>query len=114
MSKRTHVRVECRDCGIVLVELGEVTLRLCVDNGQWSYCFRCLECGLVTPHVSEQESVRGAIGALVAVGVPVQRWRMPAELVERRTTATAPLLTPDDALDFHMRLEREDWFDELL
>lgn len=89
------------------VELAAVTLRLCVDNRHWSYCFRCPECGFVTPHESAEEYTRGAIGALVAVGVPVQRWRMPAELVERATDA--PALTPDDLLDFHIFLARDDW-----
>jgi hypothetical protein len=47
---------------------------------------------------------------LVSVGVREEVWRMPAELQERRR---GPALTPDDLLDFHLLLERDDWADEL-
>jgi hypothetical protein len=36
--------------------------------------------------------------------------RLPAELAEPRL---GPTLQPDDLLDFHLMLERDEWFSEL-
>jgi len=47
----------------------------------------------------------------VAAGVSLTRWRMPAELLEPRLGGP---VTVDEVLDFHVALQGDDWFDELL
>ncbi|HEV7523435.1 MAG TPA: hypothetical protein VGP92_00620 [Acidimicrobiia bacterium] len=49
---------------------------------------------------------------LLAIGAPTQRWRLPAEL--RESPIPAPVLTPDDLLDFHLMLEDPRWFESAL
>ena len=48
---------------------------------------------------------------LVSVGVAEETWRLPAELWEH---SSGPALTPDDVLDFHLLLARDDWQERLL
>jgi hypothetical protein len=80
------------------------TVRLCVDYQRWSYCFRCPGCGRATVDESDEPT----IAPLLGIGVPVQRWHLPAELAEPRPAG--PMLAPDDLLDLHLFLHRADWF----
>lgn len=61
-------------------------------------------CGRATAHESDEPTV----APLLAIGVPVQRWHLPAELSEARPAG--PMLAPDDLLDLHLFLHRADWF----
>jgi hypothetical protein len=99
---RIRVRVECTDCGVVRVGFSDVTLRHCLDDELWSYCFRCPSCGLA----NACHSPSGAVATLVAVGATVQYWHLPTELFE--THADGPPFTLDDVLDFHLLLDRLD------
>ncbi len=105
--KKPRIRVACARCGVIRVTLPELTLRMCVDDGSWSYCFRCPNCGLA----NAQETEATAITPLLAIGAPVQPWYLPTELTEEH--GTEPELTLDDLLDFHLLLERSDWYDAL-
>jgi hypothetical protein len=109
MVKETKIRVECVSCGPVRITLAALTLRNCEDNHRWSYCFRCPECGLATSH---ETSADVAVQLLVANGATIQRWHLPAELSESRVSA--PTLTLDDLLDFHLLLEDGTWFASVL
>src|SRR4051794_15775353 len=100
MFKDTRVRVECGSCGAVRVTLPALTLRMCVETDEWSYCFRCPECGLATARATWDEA---AVELLVAIGAPMERWHLPAELGESHLGA--PALTLDDLLDFHFLLD---------
>lgn len=102
MTKR--VRVECTDCGQVAVPYFGVTLRVCIDNQQWSYCFFCPSCRRATVH----ESSEPIVAQLMAAGMPAQRWHLTAELTESRPGGHT--LTPDELLDFHLFLQTSDWF----
>ena len=102
-----RIRVACAHCGIIRVTMAELTLRICVDDGSWSYCFRCPTCGLA----NAQETDAPAITPLLAVGAPVQPWHLPAELTEEH--GTEPRLTLDDLLDLHLLLEGSDWYEVL-
>ena len=84
----------------------DLVVRVCSDDESGSYTFRCPTC---TVAVAKGASKR-IVDLLVSSGVRMEVWRLPAELAERRT---GPALQPDDLLDFHLILERDDWFDEL-
>ena len=101
----TRVRVMCDDCGLVRVQLPNLKLRKCVDTGRWTCCFRCPSCGLATAQATNEHS---AIDLLTAIGVRVEWWRLPRELFEAKVLS--PALTLDDLLDFHLLLDRHDWF----
>lgn len=102
----TSIRAHCPDCGDVHLRAGDLTVRVCSDDEAGSYTFRCPACD---QPVSKSASTR-IVELLVSSGVRMQVWRRPAELSERHH---GPTLTPDDLLDFHLRLEREDWFEDL-
>jgi hypothetical protein len=104
VSKQLRIRVACPECGVLFVTAIDLTLRLCVDNRHWSYCFRCRGCGRATAREVDESTV----APLVSVGVPVQEWYFPAELAEARPRGA--VLVPDDMLDFHLLLHRADWF----
>jgi hypothetical protein len=108
MNKATLIRVECEDCGEVCVTMVALTLRMCVDNERWTCCFRCPVCARATTRELDWRSV----DQLVACGASVQRWHLPAELIESRPAA--PVLTLDDLLDFHLLMERTNWLDDAL
>ncbi len=46
----------------------------------------------------------------MSAGVRTEVWHQPAELFE---VHVGPPITADDLLDFHVMLERHDWFDRL-
>jgi hypothetical protein len=108
MTKLMKIRVKCVDCGDLFVTSLALTVRACIDNQSWSYCFCCPRCGRATAHESDEPTV----APLVAIGVPVQRWHLPAELAEWRPGG--PTLTPDDLLDFHLFMQRADWFADVV
>ena len=103
----TTIRANCPTCGDVQLKSGELVVRVCSDDDQGSYCFRCPEC---TRAVAKDASQR-IVDLLVSSGVRLQVWRRPAELNEPRT---GPTLTPDDLLDFHLMLQDDCWFDEVV
>jgi hypothetical protein len=51
------------------------------------------------------------VDMLVASGVQLVEWKLPAELFERRG---GDPITHDDLIDFHRLLQSEDWFEALL
>lgn len=88
------------------LKASELTVRVCSDNDQGSYCFRCPGCdGAVA-----KEASRRIVDLLVSSGVRMQVWRRPAELLEPHD---GPALAPDDLLDFHLLLREDGWFANL-
>lgn len=81
-------------------------VRVCSDDEQGSYCFRCPSCAQA---VAKDASKR-IVDLLVSSGVRMEVWRLPAELNEAHV---GPPLSPDDLLDFHLMLGEEGWFDEV-
>jgi hypothetical protein len=102
-----RVRVTCRTCGDQRVSASDVAARVCTDDGTASYHFRCPACGLL----ESRPMASSLVGSLRGAGVALTRWRTPAELREPRVGAP---LSVDELLDFHVALQRDDWFDELL
>jgi hypothetical protein len=106
---RRDVMVTCRDCGDVVVAIGRCELRRCDDDGTYSLSYLCSGCGCrdIVGQLHANE-----IAELIDAGLDVVAWRLPSELFEARSTA--PTVTPDDLLDFHLLLEREGWWKPLL
>ncbi len=102
----TTIRANCPNCGDVQLTSGDLTVRVCSDTEKGSYSFACPDCERA---VAKDASQR-IIDLLVSSGVRMQVWRLPAEVHEDRS---GPSLTPDDLLDFHLRLQEDGWFERL-
>jgi len=102
----TTIRANCPSCGDVQLRAGDLTVRVCSDDEQGSYCFQCPTCAQAVA----KDASRRIVDLLVSSGVRMEVWRLPAELTEPRV---GPTLQPDDLLDFHLMLESDDWFSEL-
>ncbi len=102
----TTIRANCPSCGDVQLRASDLTVRVCSDDEQGSYCFQCPSC----EQPVAKEASRRIVDLLVSSGVRMQVWRLPAELREPHYGAR---LTPDDLLDFHLLLRDDDWFEQL-
>lgn len=101
------IRASCAVCGDVELTTQDVQVRVCVDDNQGTYSFRCPECEMVVVKAAEPRIIE----LLVASGVRLSRWSLPAELGEAR--AGGEPINHDDLLDFHALMERDDWIDNL-
>src|SRR5690348_3278038 len=106
MDRYKQIIVNCRDCGQTRVTIDEVTVRQCLDDEQWSYRFRCEECGRPTVEPTSESRARDAL----ELGVALEVWRYPAELLEPHA---GPPLELDDLLEFHRALDTPGWFESL-
>ncbi len=88
------IRASCSDCGDVELTTQDVHVRICDDNNQGTYSFRCPHCQMTVVKPAETRT----IDLLVASGVSFTTWRLPAELNEPH--AGEPI-NHDDLLDFH-------------
>jgi len=100
------IRATCGDCGDVELTTEDVRVRVCVEDNSGSYHFRCPHCAMAVVKPAEPRIV----DLLVASGVEMATWRLPAELFESHS---GPRINHDDLLDFHHLLEKDDWFSEL-
>jgi hypothetical protein len=100
------IRATCVDCGDVELTTRDVRVRVCIEDNTGSYTFRCPSCLMSVVKPAEPRIV----DLLVASGVEVSTWSLPAELFEPRSGLP---ISHDDLLDFHQLLSREDdgWFD---
>lgn len=103
----TTIRANCPSCGDVQLRATDLVVRVCSDDEQGSYCFRCPSC----EQAVSKEASRRIVDLLVSSGVRMQVWRLPAELREARYAG--PAIAPDDLLDFHLMLAGDEWFDEV-
>jgi hypothetical protein len=103
------IRATCGQCGDVELTTADVRVRVCIEDNQGSYLFRCPACRMAVVKPAEPRIV----DLLVASGVEFSTWTMPAELRERRPLG--PAISHDDLLDFHVLLDGPDdgWFAEL-
>lgn len=106
------IRASCPDCGDVELTTSDVRVRVCSHDNRGDYSFRCPGCAMVVVKPAESRT----IDLLVASGVEMDTWDLPAELLEHRDGG-API-THDDLLDFHETLYDERAFtaalDEML
>lgn len=103
----TRIRASCEECGDVELRVHDVHVRVCVDDNVGTYVFRCPRCTMSVVKDAEPR----VVDLLVASGVEITHWAMPAELREHRS---GPAFTHDDLLDFHELLEGDDWQQRLL
>lgn len=100
------IRASCPNCGDVELTSAEVKALVCSTTNESSYTFRCPECeGAVVKPADGR-----IIDLLVASGVTLHMWNLPAELDEPKS---GDPITYDDLLEFHFELQREDWFDRM-
>lgn len=104
----TLIRATCGDCGDVQLGTHDLVVRLCEDTESGTYVFRCPNCD--NPVVRPADA--STIDLLVASGVRLELWSIPAELVEPHPVG-APF-QHDDLIDFHELLGSPGWFTELL
>jgi hypothetical protein len=90
----------------VQLRAADLTVRVCSDDEQGSYCFQCPTCSQAVA----KDASRRIVDLLVSSGVRMEVWRLPAELSEPHV---GPPLSPVDLLDFHLMLSRDGWFDEV-
>lgn len=103
----TVIKASCGECGDVELGVNELSVRVCTADTQGSYVFRCPSCHMSVAKPAEQRIV----DLLVASGVELVEWRLPAELFEQH--AGQPI-THDDLIDFHRILQAEDWFETVV
>ena len=76
----TTIRANCPSCGDVQLRASDLTVRVCSDDEQGSYCFQCPTCAQAVA----KDASRRIVDLLVSSGVRMEVWRMPAELTERQ------------------------------
>jgi hypothetical protein len=102
------IRASCVECGDVELTTRDVRVRVCIWDNQGSYSFRCPTCRMAVVKHAEPRIV----DLLVASGVELCTWDLPAELFEPRV---GDPISHDDLLDFHHLLADDDdaWFEDL-
>jgi hypothetical protein len=106
MEPLVRTLVVCPDCSEVSVSVADVTLRVCVDDLRWSYCFVCPSCELRAAGSTNQRAALEAIEA----GAAFESWRLPADLYEQHDGPDFQLM---DVLELQLELTRSDWIDAL-
>lgn len=101
------IRATCTDCGDVELRSADVSVRVCSHDDSAAYHFRCPSCRMIVVKPAEPR----VIELLVATGVKLSTWSLPAELAEARH---GPSITHDDLLDFHTLLDEDDWLDHVV
>ena len=100
------IKASCPTCGDVELTTRDVQVLLCATTNEGSYAFRCPACRLAVSKPAEPRIV----DVLVASGVRLSVWQLPAELDEVHTGAP---ITYDDLLEFHFEIKGDDWFERL-
>jgi hypothetical protein len=101
VKKPVSIRVRCPSCAEVRIDAQKLTIRVCTDTKQWSYCFLCPVCG----YAVAQESDNGMLAEISGMGVTTVVWHLPGELSEPRPSGLP--FTWDDLLDFHLLLRHD-------
>jgi hypothetical protein len=100
------IRASCPTCGDVELTTGDVQVRVCSTNNEGAYLFACPECQMSVTKPADHRIV----DLLVASGVRLSVWQLPAELDEPRH---GPPISYDDLLEFHFELQQEGWLDHM-
>ena len=103
----TVIKASCHDCGDVELAVRDLEVRVCTQDERGTYVFRCPSCQMSVVKPAE----RRIVDMLVASGVNLVSWRLPAELFEPRGGLP---ITHDDLIDFHRLLQGDDWFDSVV
>jgi len=101
------IRASCETCGDVELTTADVRVRVCIDDNRGEYSFRCPICHMTVVKATEPRTV----DLLVASGVAMDTWTLPAELREPRFGEP---ITHDDLLEFHDQLHDTSLWDEAI
>lgn len=102
----TVIKASCQECGDVELGVTDVRVRVCSRDDAGTYVFRCPTCRMSVVKPAEARIV----DLLVASGVRLEHWDLPAELFEPHRGAP---ISHDDLIDFHRLLQMPDWFEDL-
>jgi len=100
------IRASCSACGDVELTTRQVRVVVCSTTNAGAYTFQCPMCLISVSKPAESR----VIDILVASGVAVSTWEMPAELDE---VHYGPAISHDDLLEFHFHLQRRNCLNEL-
>ncbi|MBA3431628.1 MAG: hypothetical protein H0U16_09135 [Actinobacteria bacterium] len=103
----TTIKANCPICGEVALTAEDIVLRIGPVDEANSYGFSCPRCEEFVEKPADERIVR----LLLSGGVRPCPVDVPAEVLEYRS---GPPITPDDLLEFHQFLERDDWFEDLV
>lgn len=103
----TTIRANCPHCGDVQLHADDLTVRIQSGVEHGSYTFVCPNC----ERAVAKDASKRIIDLLMSTGVDVIVVKAPAELFESHI---GPVINADDLLDFHILLQGETWFDQLL
>lgn len=91
------IRASCPTCGDVELTTRDVRVLLCSSTYESSYAFQCPSCRVAVAKPAEPR----VVDVLLASGIALTVWHMPAELHEVRA---GPAVSYDDLLEFHFLL----------
>ena len=103
----TTIRATCPSCGEVELTPDDIELRVCAQPDASHYRFECPLCAEMIQKPADDRVVQ----LLISGGVQATVWQLPEEMHE---VHAGPPICVDDVLDFHLLLEKPDWFAELL
>jgi hypothetical protein len=122
----TRIRATCPSCGEVDLQPTDIRLEIVADGptevceGSY-YAFSCPDCAGTVTKPADDRIARllssGGVSVTYRSSSPqfeADVARAVALLDHPEGMPIAPALTPDDLLDFHLLLQRDDWFDHLL
>ena len=102
----TTIRATCPTCGEVELTPDDIELRVCTHAPASYYVFGCPLCHDPIQKPADDRVIQ----LLISGGVRALVWELPSEVLENHE---GPALTHDDLLDFHLLLEKPDWFEQL-
>ena len=101
------IRASCEECGDVELTTADVRVRVYINDNRGEYSFRCTTCAMTVVKPPEPRT----IDLLVAPGVAMNTWSLPAELDEAKIGKP---ITHDNLLEFHDKLHDTSSWNEAL
>ena len=83
------IRASCETCGDVELTTADVRVRVCTSDNRGEYSFRCPDCDMTVVKGAEPRT----IDLLVASGVQLDTWSLPAELGEIKMVGRSTMTT---------------------
>lgn len=103
----TTIKATCPGCGEVSLSAEDILLRIGTTSVMNSYGFDCPDCGDFVEKPADERVVR----LLLSGGVMPVMNHVPAEALE---VHDGPPISLDDVLSFHLLLQDDEWFEQLL
>jgi hypothetical protein len=102
----TQIKATCPECGEVNLTPEDVQLMVCTVQTLSYYAFDCSGCVRQVRKPADERIV----SLLKSGGVRMQRWQVPAEVLEEKT---GPALCYDDVLDFALAANGADFLADI-